>query len=60
MHDRLDEHNIPVSAGIPRVIYISSVVGIIMIFTMLTMVFVNSGANHAWPSQSSLTVPLQK
>lgn len=60
MHDRSDDRNIPISAGIPRVIYVSAVVGICLIFTMLTMVFVNSGANHAWPASSSLAVPLPK
>ncbi|GAC1496425.1 MAG: hypothetical protein NVS1B2_16760 [Vulcanimicrobiaceae bacterium] len=60
MYDQTDERNIPVSAGIPRVIYVSAVIGIILIFTMLFMVFYNSGANHGWPASSTLTVPLKK
>jgi len=58
MYDHVDERNIPVSTGIPPVIYISAIVGIIAIFTMLTIVFANSGANHAWPSSDSLNVKL--
>jgi hypothetical protein len=60
MYDQVDERNVPKSAGIPRVIYISAIVGIIAIFMMLTLVFSNSGANHGWPSSSTLTVPLSK
>ncbi|GAC1303985.1 MAG: hypothetical protein NVSMB19_14430 [Vulcanimicrobiaceae bacterium] len=58
MYDQVDEHNIPKSAGIPRVIYISAIVGIIAIFAILSLVFANSSANHAWPASESLTVPL--
>ncbi|GAC1302754.1 MAG: hypothetical protein NVS2B3_12170 [Vulcanimicrobiaceae bacterium] len=58
MYDHLDERNIPVSTGIPPVIYISAIVGIIAIFGVLTLVFSNSRANHAWPSSDSLTIPL--
>ncbi|GAC1422107.1 MAG: hypothetical protein NVSMB64_30640 [Candidatus Velthaea sp.] len=58
MYDQVDERNVPKSAGIPPVIYISAIVGLIMIFMMLTMVFSNSRANHAWPSSETLTVPL--
>ena len=60
MYDQRDARNIPVSTGIPRVIYISAVVGIIVIFTMLSMVFATSSANHAWPASSTMTVPLAK
>lgn len=60
MHDPLDERNIPVSTGIPKVIYISAVVGIIAIFAILGLVFANSAANHVWPAASSLTLPLGK
>lgn len=58
MYDRVDERNVPVSAGIPPIIYISAIVGIVMIFSILSLVFSNSKANHAWPSSDSLTIPL--
>ncbi len=60
MYDQRDARNIPVSTGIPRVIYIAAVVGIIVICVMLSMVFVTSGSNHAWPATSTMTVPLAK
>ncbi len=59
MHDEVDERNIPVSAGIPRIIYISALVGLVMILTMVTLVFANSAANHAWPSSSAVSLPLK-
>jgi len=58
MHDPVDEHGIPVSAGVPPVVYIVAFVGVIVIFAMIGMVFLNSGYGHAWPSSTSLTVPL--
>ena len=60
MYDQIDERNVPKSAGIPPVIYISAIVGIIVIFMMLGLVSFNSRTNHAWPSSQSLTVPLAK
>lgn len=58
MYDQVDERNVPKSAGIPPLVYISVILGVIAIFVILSLVFANSGANHAWPSSASLTVPL--
>lgn len=60
MYDQVDEHNIPKSAGIPPVIYITAISGIVMIFIILSLVFANSSANHVWPSGDTLAVPLKK
>jgi len=59
MHDAVDERNIPISTGIPRVIYISAILGLIMIGAIVSMVFATSSANHRWPNSATLTVPLK-
>jgi len=60
MYDQVDERNVPKSAGIPPLIYVSAIFGIVVIFMLLSLVFSNSRANHAWPSSGSLTIPLAK
>jgi hypothetical protein len=59
MHDVVDERNIPISTGIPPVIYIAAIVGLIMIGAMVLMVFATSSANHRWPNAATLTEPLK-
>ena len=56
----MNDRPVPVSTGIPPVIYISAITGIVMIFVILSLVFSNSKANHVWPSSGTLTVPLTK
>jgi hypothetical protein len=59
MYDRKDERGVPISAGIPPIIFISAIIGLCVIATMVTLVFSNSAFGHAWPSDKSLTLPLQ-
>ena len=58
MYDRHDERGVPISAGIPPIIFISAIIGLILIATMVTLVFANSGFGHAWPSNTSTTLKL--
>jgi hypothetical protein len=58
MYDLKDDRGVPVSSGIPPIVRISAIIGILMVFTMLTMVFRNSAAGHSWPSNDSVTIPL--
>ncbi len=60
MHDVVDHRNIPVSTGIPPIIYISAMVGLIMIAAIVAMVFATSSSNHRWPNSATLTEPLTK
>ncbi len=50
---------IPVSAGIPPIIKISAVVGIILIFIVASLVLTNSGFGHVWPSSDSPKILLK-
>jgi hypothetical protein len=58
MNDRFDDRGVPISAGIPRIVVIAAIIGIIMIFTILTLVFTNSGFGHSWPWTKAATLPL--
>jgi hypothetical protein len=59
MYDQHDERGVPISTGIPPIIYISAAIGLCLIATMVTLVFTASAFGHAWPSGNSQTIPLQ-
>jgi len=58
MHDLHDERGVPISAGIPPIVVISALIGIVVIFTVLTLVFTNSSFGHVWPWTHAQTIPL--
>ncbi len=58
MYDVKDERGVPVSSGIPPIVRISAVIGIIMVFVMLSLVFRNSSTGHSWPANDSVSIPL--
>jgi hypothetical protein len=58
MYDIKDDRGVPVSSGIPPIVRISAVIGIIVVFTMLTIVFRNSSFGHSWPSNDSVSIPI--
>lgn len=58
MNDMYDERGIPISSGIPPLVIAAAIVGVIVILTMLSLVFINSAFGHAWPSSTSTTLKL--
>ncbi len=58
MHAPYDEHNIPVSAGIPPIVLIAAGIMITGIFVLMAMVFLDSHANHVWPAADSVKAPV--
>ena len=62
MHDHSDRSAdpmaIPVSAGVPPIVVVSGLVGLVLIGAILALVFTNASFGHAWPSTSSLTLNL--
>jgi hypothetical protein len=60
MYDLHDERGVPISAGIPPIVRITAIVGIIGIFCILALVAFNSSPNHAWPASTSVAIPLAK
>ncbi|MBD5657349.1 MAG: hypothetical protein IAI50_19530, partial [Candidatus Eremiobacteraeota bacterium] len=49
MYDRTDDRGVPISAGIPPIVVFAGVIGVIVILTIISIVFSNSGFGHAWP-----------
>ena len=58
MYDPKDARGVPVSAGIPPIVRISAVIGLIMIFIMLGIVIGWSFYGHVWPSTDSAHIKL--
>jgi hypothetical protein len=58
MYDPTDERGVPVSRGIPRIVVIASIIGILCIFGMGAYTIYISGYGHVWPSVQSLRIPL--
>lgn len=58
MYDIKDDRGVPVSGGIPPIVRISAIIGIIVVFVMLTIVFKNSSFGHSWPSSGAVSIPV--
>ena len=58
MYDRTDERGVPISAGIPPIVIVAAIVGVIVILTIISLVFSNSGFGHAWPVSKGSQLPL--
>lgn len=58
MYDPTDERGVPVSRGVPLVVRIATVIGILCIFGVGASVIMLSGSGHWWPDQKALRVPL--
>ena len=58
MYDLKDDRGVPISAGIPPIVVIAAIIGLIMIFTIGTLVFSTSSANHRWPASTTTSEPL--
>jgi hypothetical protein len=58
MYDPVDERGVPVSRGMPRIVQIAAVVGILVIFWVGAYTIQWSHYGHQWPSVKSLRIPL--
>ena len=58
MYDPTDERGVPKSRGIPNVVIIASIIGILCIFGMGAYTIYISGYGHVWPWQHALRIPL--
>jgi hypothetical protein len=58
MYDPTDERGVPTSRGVPRVVQVAAIVGILAIFAMGAYTIYMSTYGHVWPSVQSLRIPL--
>ena len=58
MYDPLDSRGVPVSRGVPMLVRIATIIGILCIFGVGASVIALGGYGHWWPATKSLRVPL--
>ncbi len=58
MYDQRDSRGVPISAGVPMIVRVVVVVGILIILTVVGTVISQSAFGHAWPSSTSSHLPL--
>ncbi|HLI97157.1 MAG TPA: hypothetical protein VKT72_13895 [Candidatus Baltobacteraceae bacterium] len=58
MYDPTDERGVPTSRGVPRVVQIAAIIGILCIFGMGAYTIYTSGYGHVFPSMQALRIPL--
>lgn len=58
MYDLRDERGVPISAGVPLLVRLSAIFGVIVILIIIGLVAGNSAFGHAWPSGTSTKIPL--
>jgi len=58
MYDRVDSRGVPVSKGIPSIVHIAGMIGVVVIFVIGASVMLTSGWGHMWPASSSQRAPL--
>jgi hypothetical protein len=58
MYDPLDERGVPASRGMPMVVRIATIIGILCIFGIGGSVVMLGGYGHWWPDQKAMRIPL--
>ena len=59
MYDITDPRGVPVSRGVPMLVRISAVIGILAIFIIGGFTAKVAGYGHQWPAARTLRVPLK-
>ena len=58
MYDLEDERGVPISSGVPRIVFWAGIAGVILIFIIAGLVLAVSGYGHLWPSENTLNLKL--
>ncbi|MBV8363115.1 MAG: hypothetical protein JO018_05230 [Candidatus Eremiobacteraeota bacterium] len=59
MYDITDKRGVPVSRGVPMVVRISTVIGILAIFIIGGFTVKMASYGHDWPALRTLRLPLK-
>jgi hypothetical protein len=51
MYDKKDSRGVPVSKGIPSIVHVAGMIGVVVIFIIGGSVILTSGWGHLWPAQ---------
>jgi hypothetical protein len=58
MYDKVDSRGVPISKGIPAIVQIAGLIGVVVIFIIGGSVVFSSGWGHMWPAQTVQRAPL--
>jgi len=58
MYDPVDARGVPTSRGIPPLVRVLVVIGVIAVFVVGASVILTAGFGHSWPANNTLRVPL--
>ncbi|MEO6991839.1 MAG: hypothetical protein ABI346_06250 [Candidatus Baltobacteraceae bacterium] len=58
MYDIQDDRGVPISKGVPTLVQVTAIIGIVVVFAILGMVIGAAAFGHAWPSFTSTKIPL--
>ncbi len=59
MYDKVDSRGVPISKGVPTLVQVAGLVGVVVIFAIGGSVVASSGWGHFWPSQSVQRINLK-
>lgn len=59
MYDVQDERGVPVSKGVPMIVRVAGVVGLIAIFAVGYDVIAWASYGHQWPAERVLRMPMK-
>jgi len=58
MYDPVDARGVPTSRGIPPLVRVLVVIGVIAVFVVGASTILTAGFGHYWPANKTLRVPL--
>ncbi len=58
MFDPVDERGVPKSRGIPRIVWIATILGVLAIFAVGADTLAWASYGHSWPTTKNLRIPL--
>ena len=58
MYDPTDDRGVPLTTGIPRIVTIAGVLGVILIFVIAGLVLSTADHGHMWPASNTLNLKL--
>ena len=58
MYDQVDARGVPTSRGIPPLVRILVIIGVIAVFAVGAATILTAGYGHYWPANKTLRVPM--
>lgn len=59
MYDPVDVRGVPTSRGVPPLVRVLVIIGVIAVFVVGASTILTAGFGHSWPANKTLRVPLK-